>query len=313
MDEREDISVLPAPFSLPLDRFAFAAALRRGQGRVFIQVQRHGVVGYEDLLVAAALEDQSFRPGLEPARGPWIAELALAADRSEMIEDACGSANAGEDQSSAAVDARHRRRVLAALARSGSQRALDYLIEGLRLDRGEAEILGAAELVDLAGARAVVAIAELLGHELGPEDRVWPTGFERRFDRLIEQEGAARRLLLEAATTSPAVATYLRHQAQQPRPRLEPAAGDDGPADCREPGGAVVAAEDGRHRSFRDRIDLQRQSPHAAGATGLVAAYDQSPCSICRRTAAEILGRLGLVPDWMVEELVYDLHNLGGD
>ena len=59
----------------PLNRDEFAAALKKGLGRAWLQVANYGLDDVADLVLEACLHNQQFDPLCESTRAPWLFEM----------------------------------------------------------------------------------------------------------------------------------------------------------------------------------------------------------------------------------------------
>lgn len=60
------------------------------------------------------------------------------------------------------------------------------------------------------------------------------------------------------------------------------------------------------HDLCSEITDVYKENHIPEALNPLVLAYEKNPCSYCRSHIVELLADLGLVPDWMIEECIYD-------
>lgn len=53
---------------------------------------------------------------------------------------------------------------------------------------------------------------------------------------------------------------------------------------------------------------VYKEQPVPEGMTAMLLAYEKTPCSMCRCSCFEAIEALGPVPDWMIEECLYDAY-----
>ena len=58
-----------------------------------------------------------------------------------------------------------------------------------------------------------------------------------------------------------------------------------------------------------DAVDVYRDNPVSDGMGPLLLVYEKGPCSTCRRTCIETIQAVGIVPEWMIEECLYDAYS----
>ena len=194
--------------TFPLTADEFAAALRRGHGRVVQHVDRHGSNGLEDELAHACVSCLIYDPQCEKERAPWLASLV---DRAQMddkvlhaIEAATRAPSSGNDR-----DMAQRSSILKELAAAGRDDARHLLYSSLTRLPHSSEVIGAEQIVALDGIDGLVHVARQLGRWLQADPDFWVD------DELVAQFGEfgalddAMAALEREATLDPDVASYL--------------------------------------------------------------------------------------------------------
>lgn len=63
---------------------------------------------------------------------------------------------------------------------------------------------------------------------------------------------------------------------------------------------------DSLHIMAIDARQVFESNPAPEGLDVLMLAYEKTPCSLCRHSCLESIEKLGRVPDWMIQECLYD-------
>jgi len=120
-------------------------ALARGLGRALLHVRNHGMERDRELVLAAALHNQTYDPQCEGSRADWMHEF-LDERLAEAFLDRAG------DVGASFWDALQQRRLLFLLARGGRGRARELLYAGFRAKPDSDDLIGGEEILKLDGA-----------------------------------------------------------------------------------------------------------------------------------------------------------------
>lgn len=209
------------PFSLPLGREQFAAALRKGLGRALMHVRQCGVTGFEELILDACARNLVFDPQCEQERSPWLLELAGACG----LEAAAGNRVVAALRSSAADpaswDAHQLRRLALLLAGRGREDARAALYGALRPSDDTADFFAVEEIIELDGADGLVHVARRSGEWIATDaTREFDDSALRFYDERYGR-GSAERLLESLEERDERIALYLSHVREPPDEELE--------------------------------------------------------------------------------------------
>jgi hypothetical protein len=197
-----------APFVLPLSPECFAAALRKGHGRALMHATRYGLDGLAEYVIDACQYNRAYDPQLEPERTDWLVELLAEGG----AEDVVGRAmiRRADEPAERYWDAVHRAAVLRRFAERGIAGAAAALHGCLRRWPETADFVADDEIVLLEGARGLRLVAAYVGRLLAEDaDAPVPETAMRVYDRK-HGNGAARRVLEDAAQTSEDVGRYVQ-------------------------------------------------------------------------------------------------------
>lgn len=197
-----------APFVLPLSPERFAAALRKGHGRALMHARQFGLDGLHGVLVDACRTNLAFDPQLEPERSDWLIELLAEGGVETPVARAAMAK--GDEPPERYWDAVHWAAMLRRFAERGVAEARPMLYGCLRRWPETADFVADDELVILDGARGLRLVAQYLGRLVADDaDAPVPESAMRLYDSK-HGNGAARRVLEEAARSSEDVGRYLR-------------------------------------------------------------------------------------------------------
>lgn len=209
MDEAELTRLVEGPFKLPLDRAAFADALRKGHGRAMMHVREHGAAGLDDFIVDACVHDPTYDTQCEPERWPWMMEVVDAANLWDLaapeVVKAIDSSTERDEP-----DVFHLCNLAAELAKRGNRDAMRAIYGAFERSWRWDDPVGATQIIKLNGRDGLLHVARRLGQlaqadqsddlELAP---LWILEME------FESNGEAERILEEAANTDRDIRAYL--------------------------------------------------------------------------------------------------------
>lgn len=66
---------------------------------------------------------------------------------------------------------------------------------------------------------------------------------------------------------------------------------------------------DNLHAMCSDTMDVYRDNPMQEGLQPLLFAYEKTPCTNCRNTCIETILEISELPEWMIEECLYDAYS----
>jgi hypothetical protein len=195
------------PYSLPLTRDEFAAALRKGHGRALQQVARCGALGFDDLIVNACLHDKRFDPQCESDRTSWMIEIMDAADLGAVVcRKLVESLSAGVESF---WDTNRLCGFAAVLARRGQGAARSALYGAFRKNDDSADLIAAEEIIELDGADGLLFVSERIGQWMLADAEVVVGDAPLLWYNERNGEGAAERVLASAAMNNDRIAEYL--------------------------------------------------------------------------------------------------------
>jgi hypothetical protein len=161
------------PPVLPLTPDRFQRALRTGHGRAKDHVLRHGAAGLEGPLLDACAWCSVYDPQCEESRAGWIVDMVSRAALGGRAVEAIEEASARPDPVATFWHRDHRCSVLQELAERSVPGARDLLYSMLSREPGTADVVGAAQIVELDGEAGLVTVARFLGRWLAQDPDFW--------------------------------------------------------------------------------------------------------------------------------------------
>lgn len=193
--------------SLPLTQAAFADALRTGHGRVIQQLENHGAIGLENLIVDACVACLTYDPQCEEERAPWLYSIVERAQLSARVVQAI-EAIKHEPSSETHRDVAERCAILKELAVSGSADARRLLYASLARLSNTADVIGADEIIALDGVEGLIHVARQFGRWLQADPQFWVEDLSTQLDESIGVDVGLAALEREAIVDSD-IAFYL--------------------------------------------------------------------------------------------------------
>ncbi|MCC6907362.1 MAG: hypothetical protein IT430_05415 [Phycisphaerales bacterium] len=189
-----------------LSRDEFADALRKGLGRVVLQVQRHGAADRLDLIEDACATDQRYDQDCEDDRHEWLRGLAVAAGAGDAVRDRLIEiARQAPDD----ADIWHPLCVLGHFARQGDAAALAAVRDRFDRDAARGCRDNGASMVIAQPIEGLLLLAETFGDEF-PDEHDWLPCAWRSRARDLDGEAAVNAALETAAEDSLRVAAFAR-------------------------------------------------------------------------------------------------------
>ncbi len=208
--EKVDLTrLVDGPFELPLDRAAFAEALRKGLGRALMHVRARGAAGVDALVIDACVDDKTLDSQSEPERWPWMTEIVDAAGMWALTAPAI--INMVESLTELNErDQDHVCNIAAVLAKRGFSDAMRALYMAFDRSWRWDDPIAATQAIKLNARDGLLHVARRLGQlaqadqsddlELAP---LWILALE------FESKGDAERILEEAASSDRDIRAYL--------------------------------------------------------------------------------------------------------
>lgn len=191
--------------ALPLNREAFADALRKGKGRAVQHIRAHGDVGVEDLLLEACLHSQSHDPQSEGYRSHWLmGMLAMLPDARRYHEAVLKAFPDCTD----AHDAEQMAGMLVMLAEQSWPEARRALYQKFDQQEFKRDWMLSLKLIRLDGVEGLLHVAAVLGRRLATDPDFWLDGYLQHV--VDEQFGpeAVDEALRQAAAGNPHVQRF---------------------------------------------------------------------------------------------------------
>jgi len=214
------------PVSLPLSQTAFADALRKGLGRAFLQLSRHGIAGLEETLLDACKTSWVYDAQCEGTRGAWLWELASVAGLQAPVRAIVAEALESDEPSADCWTELQLGEIAGELFRAGDQalrrlyyRAAARSRQARTVERADGTVESAivgpglelAPIFEIDGLPGFLELVRALGDHAGP----WSTEIAEEA-RESFGEAAVGQTLREAALGDPRVRGFLRHLDDDP-------------------------------------------------------------------------------------------------
>ena len=202
---------IPKPFTLPLDRERFEAAVRKGHGRALMHVSRYGASGVEHVIVDACVHNKAFDPQCETGRAEWMLQLCEAAGMSAQTVVAQLRVGLTRPADSGAFwDLTQLCEVAAILASRGDSDARRLVYDAFRGSEDSNDLIGCREIISIDGGDGLLFVVQTLGVRLAGDPDYRVDDMPIRYYDEEHGEGAAEHLLRSAADSDERVARYLR-------------------------------------------------------------------------------------------------------
>jgi hypothetical protein len=221
----------------PLSKEAFGAAIRAGRGRAYLHVQRFGLSGVADLVLAACLHDQAYDPQGEPSRAGWLLSMF---EGSIEYPSFSSSIVAALDRETDTWDSLQLCELAALMAKKGDTKAGEALRKRV-LRQGETNAddwVGTKELLSLEGIAAVAGLARCYGRTFTKNPEYSPSLF---LDDFTDDPGLlaqAETILQELASSDADIGAYLAYWHREK---------------------AMRAVEASKNRTFEELRETRRQ------------------------------------------------------
>ena len=150
-------------YTLPLSREQFEHAVQAGLGRAVLHLRKVGIVGLEDVILAACGKHPAYDAQCEYDRTPWISALVIEAGLEAAAAERVAQAIA---QNTYTYDLSHAAGIAAALAERGSELARASLYRVFDRRATEDDWIGVEEIIGLDGLSGLLYIARELGARL---------------------------------------------------------------------------------------------------------------------------------------------------
>lgn len=194
----------------PLSPAAFAAALRKGQGRARLHVQYYGLDDVVELVLAACVHNQVYDQQCEDSRAPWLFAMFHATPHYARFRAALCEALATETNNWHLHQICGLFRAMIAAGDDGLRPHLHAFVLKIAQANGDAPWLGVEEWVALEGLAGVVELARLYGQQLLANPKAWV------YDQLLHAADQDFTTPLTAlAETDPVLRAYLAYVAER--------------------------------------------------------------------------------------------------
>ena len=298
----------------PLSRDEFCRALASGHGRAKLHVQCFGAAEFREEILEAATHNQVCDPQVNGTRGPWLAEMCLAAGVADLV-----IAQPIPDDHQ---DREQRVALLLEFARRGIAGARPALYACLGRARYTSDVYASEEIIELDGEAGLLCVVRAMGAWLAeePEFDVW--GYELSVFDQLHGEGSGRTALERSAASDANVRRYLdgvgrykagleqaRHAEEPARPQqvVEPGPSSSDPGALLRELVSLRDADPVRlHSAESTAVDLLEDSPHLPGAELALEVYEHCSCAHCRGRAFEQLLERRACPQWVIDECAHD-------
>lgn len=207
---RANFSLVANPYQFPLSRDEFRRALKQGLGRALEFVEKYGLEGYRDILLAACLKNQVHDAQCEQERAEWLSKFfdGSPAWLTEPLYLKLCQLNSEEEQSW------HQwTRLALLLARRGADDARRALYRGFRILE-DGELVAAREIMTLDGAKGLLWISE----KLDKAAQLERSTFLGLLDFFDETHGEGAGLQAVRSSKNPRLQGFLR-RLDRPEPR----------------------------------------------------------------------------------------------
>lgn len=333
--------MLTSPPTYPLSQEEFRRAVAAGLGRAWIQAMRHDAAPYRAAIVDAATHCRIYDPQCEGLRGAWLADLCQSAGVVEEVLAAPAPDDSRDEEQRRDLLREFDRRGVSGIRVAqpseddddeeedavGEPRALpvresvEQVLRSIRSSTSPRYGLGfwgrkagPEELDQVLSALAVATEPRALENALrclaGSQS---PPTNERVFELTAHRDEGVRRFagLTLGRIRSEKVRTFARSWIESGELSLgvRILRRSAQPADRALLTEQLVPLADpeAQHDLVFGLIDLLESSPDLSSTELALYCYDRSPCGNCRRSAVRLLDRWSERPDWVTEELAYDV------
>lgn len=148
-----------------LDKKDFADALERGLGRAFLHLSKYGLGNFADLVLKACIHNQNYDTQCEPSRASWL--FGMIKDRAEYTAFRSSILTALESETNGA-DLFQLCDLVKEMAQNGDRDAKRILRKCVLsfAKTPDKQGLGAVDLIDVYGNKAVLDLANVFGKRL---------------------------------------------------------------------------------------------------------------------------------------------------
>jgi len=157
----------PAPYPIKrLTREEFAAALRKGQGRAYLHVQRYGLEEVVDLVLEACIHNQIYDKYFESGRGDWLFSLFRNSPHSSKFRNAILDALQTEKNPKDLLQLTRLARNLADQGDKETRQVLGDVVYRIARDPSVEDWVGVWDWLDLEGETGLLNLARIYGQRL---------------------------------------------------------------------------------------------------------------------------------------------------